>query len=117
MIKQTDPKKRGKAARNKGKRGELQLAHLINDMWGYKVRRGKTYYHESDVVGLKGIHIECKCVDKLNIWSAMQQAIEEAKIRNDGLPAVFHKRDRTGWLVTMRIEDWFDMYGSWNDGR
>ena len=40
---------------------------------------------------------------------------EEAKKRKDGLPTVFHRRNRTEWLVTMRLEDWIDLYGAWND--
>ena len=30
MIKQCDPKKRGKASRNKGKSGELELMQILN---------------------------------------------------------------------------------------
>ncbi len=115
MIRQDDPKKRGRAARNKGKRGELELVHLIRDTWGYEVHRGKVYYHEPDVVGLEGIHVEVKCQERLNLYDAMQQARDDAKKRGDGLPAVFHKKDRSGWLVTMDLSDWMDLYGAWRD--
>ena len=27
-----------------------------------------------------------------------------------GLPAVFHRRNRQEWLVTMRLSDWLEMY-------
>lgn len=65
---------------------------------------------ESDIVGLPGIHIECKRVEKLNIHTAMEQAKAEAAKRHDGVPTVFHRRDRTEWLVTMRLEDWLELY-------
>ena len=110
----TDPKQRGKMAREKGKRGELELVHVLNEC-GYKVRRGKVFYGESDVVGLKGIHIEAKRNEKLNIHAAMEQAKSEAIKRNDGKPAVFFRRNRGEWLVCQRLTDWRDLYGSWLD--
>lgn len=113
MIKQDDRQKRGRAARNKGAAAERELAALIRDTWGYAVHRGKVFYHESDIVGLDGIHMEVKRQERLNIYEAIKQAIAEADKRADGVPAVFHRRDREGWLVTMRLEDWIDLYGEW----
>lgn len=113
MIKQTDSSKRGRAARNKGADAERELANLIRDNYGYPVHRGKVFYGESDLVGLTGIHPEVKRVERLNVHGAMAQAITEADKRKDGLPTVFHRRDRESWLVTMRLEDWIDLYGAW----
>ena len=107
--------KRGKASRDKGKRGELELMHVLRDNWGYEVRRGYTFQHESDLVGLPGIHPEVKRVEHLSIYEAMQQATEEAKKRQDGLPTVFHRRNGKEWLVIMKLEDWIDLYGAWNE--
>lgn len=115
MIRQTDNSKRGRAARNKGADAERELANLIRDTWGYPVHRGKVFYGESDLVGLNGIHPEVKRVERLNIHSAMDQAIEEADKREDGLPTVFFRRDRGEWLVCMRLTDWIDLYGAWKD--
>ena len=115
MIKQDDPHKRGRASRTKGAGAERELAALIRDTWGYPVRRGYTFHHESDLVGLDGIHPEVKRVEKLNIHKAMEQAKEEAIKRDDGLPTVFFRRDRGEWLVCMRLEDWMDLYGVWVD--
>lgn len=115
MIRQDDPHKRGKASRNKGADAERELAKLIREWWGYDVHRGKVFCGESDLVGLDGIHPEVKRVEKLNVYRAMEQAIEEAKKRMDGLPTVFHRRDRGEWMVTMRLEDWMDLYGAWED--
>ena len=44
------------------------------------------------------------------VFKAMEQATEEAEKRKDGVPVVFHKRTRTGFLVTMRIQDWICIY-------
>lgn len=116
MIKQPDKHKRGKASRNKGAAAERELAALLRDTWGYDVHRGRVYYGESDLVGLDGIHPEVKRVEKLNTYEAVKQAVTEAEKKGDGIPALFHRRDREGWLVTMRLEDWIDLYGAWNDG-
>ena len=104
---------KGKYSREKGKRNELSLMHTLRDTYGYPVRRGYVFQHESDLVGLEGIHVECKAVERLNIHKAMEQATEEAAKRNDGIPTVFHKRNRGEWLVTMKLTDWIDLYGAW----
>ena len=99
----------GKAERDKGARGERMLKEVLNEN-GLDVRRGFTYHHESDLIGLTGIHIECKFVERLNLRKAMVQAEEEAEKRKDGLPVVFWKTSRKPWLVTMRLEDWILLY-------
>lgn len=101
----------GKAQREKGKRGELELAHILQG-YGYKCRRGQQYCGangDADVVGLPGIHIECKRVERLNLKDAMKQAVADAL--PDEKPAVFHRMNREPWLVTMRLEDWMKLYG------
>lgn len=107
--------RKGKASRNKGCRGERELANLLRDQYGYETRRGYVFQHESDLVGLPGIHVECKRKERLSVYEAMEQAIEEADKRQDGLPTVFHRRDRHEWLVIMRLTDWIDLYGAWAD--
>ena len=107
--------KKGKASRDKGKRGELTLMHILRDTYGYPVRRGYVFQHESDLVGLHGVHVECKSVERLNVWQAYKQAVEEAQKRQDGLPVLFHHKSREGWLVTLSLEDFMDMYGAWAD--
>lgn len=100
-----------KNSREKGKRGELELANILKE-YGYEARRGQQYSGangDADVVGLQGIHIECKRVEKLNLSDAMAQAIRDAK--DDELPAVFHRKNHEPWLVTMRLEDWMEIYG------
>jgi Holliday junction resolvase len=113
MIKQNDPVKRGRGARRRGANAERELAALIRDTWGYDVHRGYTFHHESDLVGLDGIHPEVKRVEKLNIHKAMSQAIVEAEKRKDGQPTVFFRRDRGEWLVCIRLPLFMEMYEKW----
>ncbi len=113
MIRQNDPHKRGRASRLKGGAAERELAALIRDTWGYDVHRGYTFHHESDLVGLDGIHPEVKRVERLNVHKAMEQAIDEAQKREDGQPAVFFRRDRGEWLVCIRLPLFMEMYEKW----
>lgn len=99
----------------KGKRGELELAKILKS-YGYYAERSVQYCGangDADVVGLPGIHIECKRVEKLNIEKALQQA--EADSKGD-IPAVFHRRNRETWKVTLRLDDFMEMYKKWSEG-
>lgn len=112
-----DNQKKGRSARAKGAAGEREIANYIRDTWGYDTRRGMVFCGQSDVIGLEGIHMEVKRVERLNIHAAMNQAMREAEKRDDGLPAVFFRRNRGEWLVCMSLVDWMDLYGAWIDER
>ena len=104
-------------SRSKGKHGELELARALRD-YGYDCRRGQQFSGangDADVVGLPGIHIECKRVERLDLPGAVAQAKRDA--RPGELPAVFHRRNREGWLVTMPMEAWAEIYREWEAGR
>lgn len=100
-------------SRTKGKRGELDAAKLLKKH-GYDARRGQQFSGangDADVVGLPGIHIEVKRVEKLNIDNALDQAIRDKRAAE--IPIVLHRKNRSVWKVTMRFEDWIAMYKAW----
>ena len=102
-------------SKQKGKRGELELSHYLISK-GFDAHRGVQYKgspDSPDVVGLKGIHIECKRVEALNIEKAMLQAKHDAG--DDEIPVVMHRKNREGWKVTMDIDDWLNFYARWSD--
>lgn len=102
-------------SKRKGNRGECELAALLRD-YGYTARRGQQYCGTSgdaDVVGLPGIHIEVKRVERLNIHNAMAQSVRDA--REGETPVVFHRRNRTPWLVTMTLDDFISFYREWSN--
>ena len=81
-------------SREKGKRGELELARALRAL-GYDCRRGQQYSGkngDADVVGLPGIHIECKRVERLNLAEAMRQARRDARVGET--PVVMHRKGR-----------------------
>ena len=101
----------GKKQQRKGANGERELS-LILQGYGYATERGgsQTYGSIPDIVGLPGIHIECKRVERLDLLGAMQQAQRDAVKFKDGKPAVFHRKNRSEWLVTMTLDDWISLY-------
>lgn len=98
-------------SRAKGSRGELELAKKFQE-YGYEARRGQQFSGANGdpdvVVSLPGIHVECKRVERLNIHEAMEQAISDARV--DERPMVFHRKNRTPWLVTMGFDDFIEIY-------
>lgn len=97
-------------SRQKGAGGERELSRILRE-YGYNCRRGQQYCGangDADVIGLPGVHIECKRVERLNLSEAMKQAVRDAGA--EGGPAVFHRKNREEWLVTMRLDDWIKMY-------
>lgn len=99
----------------KGKRGEIEFSNLCKKH-GFNTRRSQQYagiHGDADVVGLDGIHIEVKRVERLNIEQALQQAERDKK--KGEIPIVAHRRNREEWKITMRAKDWFELYKAWRD--
>ena len=96
----------GRGSQRKGADGERELAAVLRE-YGYDMERGGSlsFGEVPDLVGLPGVHIECKRVERLNVPAAMQQAVKDSQRFRDGMPALFHRRNRQPWLVTIRLED------------
>lgn len=95
-------------SRAKGKAGELELARVLK-AHGIDARRGQQYSGangDADVVGLEGHHIECKRVEKLNLYDAVKQSKRDARFGE--LPVVMHRKNREEWLITMTLEDYLN---------
>lgn len=101
----------GSKSQRKGAAGERELASILREN-GYDCSRGGSlsFGEVPDLTGLPGIHVECKRVERLNVQEAMDQAIRDSERMQDGMPTLFHRRNRKPWLVTMRLEDWFSLY-------
>ena len=97
-------------SRAKGARAERALACRLREH-GFDARRGQQYSGangDADVIGMPGIHIECKHVERLNLYDAMAQSKHDA--RPGEAPVVMHKKNNCEWLVTMTLDDWVAMY-------
>ena len=101
-------------SRAKGAKGERLFRDICREHGFDDARRGQQYCGangDADVVGLPNIHIECKFVQNLNFHKAMEQSINDAK--GNEMPIVASKRKYEPWLITMRVDDWFELYESW----
>lgn len=97
-------------SRQKGAAGERELAKALRS-YGFETRRGQQYCGsngDADVVGLPGVHIECKRVERLNLEDAMAQSRADA--RPGEIPAVMHRKNNCKWLVTLSIDDFMTLY-------
>ena len=105
-------------SKQKGSRGERELASLCREEGYDSARRGQQFKggcDSPDVKGLPGIHVEVKRVERLNIHEAMQQSIRDAEGR--AVPIVAHRRNRDKWMITMQASDWFSLYREWEAGQ
>lgn len=95
-----------KSQQRKGRNGELELAAILNH-YGIPAEPGKAVSCGStpDVIGFPGVHVEVKRVERLNVPAAFAQAKRDAEKFKDGIPVLFHRRNREEWLCTLSLED------------
>lgn len=100
----------GKMSREKGKVGEREVTNLLKEN-GFEARRGVQYHggpDSPDVIGMPGIHIEVKRVERLQVYQALAQARGDSS--DDEIPVVFHRKNREKWIVIMDADDFISMY-------
>ncbi|QIB68248.1 hypothetical protein Ami103574_02490 [Aminipila butyrica] len=100
----------GKMSRDKGKRGERELANKLKEH-GFNAKRGQQYCGangDADVIGLPDIHIEVKRTERLNLYEALAQA--KADKRAGEMPIVAHRKNNCEWVIIQPLEDWIEMY-------
>lgn len=93
-------------SKQKGNRGERLLAEELRNN-GFKARRGQQFSgspESPDVICQELlIHWECKFTEKLNIYKAMDQSIDDCP--SNSIPVVAHKKNRSDWHVTLTLHD------------
>lgn len=109
----------GKMSRDKGARFEREVAALFHAGGFGKAYRSAQYCgytgHAADVEGVPGIHIECKHSEKMRLYDWMEQATRDAEAHGTDLPVVIHKQNHKDVLVTMRWEDWIEIFREWSN--
>ena len=94
-------------SRQKGKRGELDAADALRRLFSWTTRRTQQFKGTSDssdveVAETPDAFWEIKREERLNVFKAMDTAAAEAGPK---LPVLMHRRNRTDWLVTVRLAD------------
>ena len=77
MAVSEEKRRKGKAARDKGSRGERLLRDELRALGFTEVTRGFVWNHTSDLVGLKGIHVEAK---RIGASSVLEEASSPGNI-------------------------------------
>ena len=113
------PQQIGRASKAKGARFELEIAHYFRDH-GYPdahrtaqncVKTGDS----GDIEGVEGLHIECKHVEKLNLYNAYHQAVRDNNAKNAGdIPVVVHKKNRETTLISLSLDDFLKIFSTYN---
>jgi Holliday junction resolvase len=99
-------------SRDKGAAAEREVARILREHGFDGARRGQQFCGadgSADVVGLPGVHIECKRTEALRLWDALAQAKSDA--REGEVPVVAHRPSRRPWVVILSLEDFLGLYG------
>ncbi len=93
-------------SRNKGACGERELARELTRVLGIEARRGRQFCGSPDSpdvqTSLDAVHFECKRVEKFNLYSALNQATQDA---GDKIPVVAHRKNQREWVIVVRLDD------------
>jgi len=94
-------------SKDKGKRGEREwAAWLRENLRCVNARRGQQYSGGTDspdvVDGIPNTHPEVKRVEKLNIYTAIEQAQRDS---GTNIPYVPHRKNGKPWLITILASD------------
>lgn len=97
----------GKTSREKGKRGERELAKELKSVLGIDARRGQQHSGSPDspdvITSLPGVHFECKRVEQLRLYPSLEQASSDSG--DDQIPILAHRRNRKPWTITLYLDD------------
>jgi hypothetical protein len=100
-------RRRGRSSRRKGACAERELASELTIMFRTEVSRGGRMYQSGsespDILGLIGLHVECKRRETVSLPSALRQAADDC--RHGECPVVMHRGNRQGWMCTVSLAD------------
>lgn len=121
-----------KMQRTKGKVWEREVAGMLREIFGDRVKRGWQAREGCDAPDIEGVPRqwpECKHHQRVNIAAAMLQAVEESTRAHDRMrsttaresdfwspypwPVVYSKSNREEPLATMRLKDFLALLREW----
>ncbi len=107
MMNKKKPTKKTINSKRKGSEGELELAHVLADLFGTEAYRGRQFHGREDapdvVSGVPGTHWECKRAERFSVYDAIEQAEWDKGV--DDVPVVAHRRNNKRWLVCLYLDD------------
>ena len=98
----------------KGSRGEREIAKILKEHGYADARRTVQYCGSSgeaaDVVGIPGLHLEIKRVERMELYKWYAQAVNDSAKSGD-TPIVVHRANNKPWLVSLSLEDFLKILG------
>lgn len=94
-------------SRTKGKTGELEIVHLVQDAGWKQARRthdGREQALRGDIAnGPADVHLEVKRTEHCTVWPWWEQA-ERDRAATD-MPVVVFRRSRSPWLALVEFDE------------
>lgn len=93
-------------SKNKGARGERELAEKLTDA-GFPAWRGQQFKGTEDspdveCPSLSDYHFECKFVERFQLYPSLQQAKDDAPNK---IPVVVHRKKRQDWVAVLPLSE------------
>ena len=108
-------------SRQKGARGERELANFLTDA-GWPARRGQQFKGSGDSpdvvcerLAKHDFQIECKRVERFSLYDALEQAQRDAGPFVDGV--VFHRKNNKPWVAVMDAKAFLRVLEQLNGGQ
>jgi Holliday junction resolvase len=102
----------GQFSKDKGKRGERELANELERVLGINARRGVQFQGSPDspdvITSIPNIHIECKRTERFRLYEALEQATNDAG--KNKVPIVCHRQNNKPWVVIVKLDDVPNLY-------
>lgn len=95
----------GMKSKQKGKVGEREARDVMIRVLGCDAKRGVQHSGGKDspdiIHSIDGLHVEVKRCETLSVYTAMDQAMNDA---GDKVPLVMHRRNNRQWLAIVNFE-------------
>jgi len=99
-----------KLSRDKGKRGEREVAELMRK-YGFEARRGQQFKGTKDspdiIHNMGNFYVEVKRTQAFSLYPVLEQAAEEGG--DESRPIVFHRKNDKPWVVVVYADEFLDL--------
>ena len=107
---QTRAQLMAKLSKDKGKRGEREVAELLRK-YGFEARRGQQFKGTKDrpdvVHNMENFYIEVKRTQAFSLYPVLKKAGEECDEFEE--PLIFHRRNGKAWVVVLDAEYFLEL--------
>lgn len=101
-------------SKQKGKRGELEVAKMLREIGFENARRTAQYCGNTgdaaDVIGVDILHLEVKRAESWHLKEWIAQAERDAKQNEPSIPAVVFRSNNEPWRVCIDAKTFFKVF-------